>query len=546
VELQIGARAYVRAWARTQLGLASLEPDLQLRVTTGYLSVDLRRLDPGHTVEVDTPNAAFTIEHPGYYRINVAEGRTSFITRRGGRATVTTASGAAASVAPSEEVVVEGTDSPQVSTYVAPELDVWDRWNYARTDALIDSLSSRYVPSGVYGIDDLDHHGSWRVVETYGQVWVPTGVAADWVPYSTGSWTWDPYYGWTWVDVAPWGWAPYHYGRWVYVSKVWAWAPGPMVVRPVYAPALVAFFSPRVGISVGITGPALGWVALGWGEPIIPWWGPSGFVGVPWWFGWGGPRVVNNVVISHTTVVHVHEINVYRNAGVRHAVTVIPRDRFGRGPVSRTRVRVDAGHVEPIRGKLDLAPARASLVPDQVRGVRPPEAARQRPVVATRAPEDPARWLKPQGIPEPAKTPGASPRLVPSPPRAGGAEAPPRPPFGASKIERQRTAPPPRPDRARPPASTPPAKAAAPRVQAPAPPPATGSPTRPTPTAPRAGPRGTAPATRTEAPPSRSRALPGEPANRLFPGRASPAPKTPGGAAPSSAKTPSAGAQPGR
>ena len=81
VELQVGARAYVRAWGRTQLGLASLEPDfVHIKITTGYVSLDLRRLDPGHTVEVDTPNAAFTIEHTGYYRVNVADSRTSFIT----------------------------------------------------------------------------------------------------------------------------------------------------------------------------------------------------------------------------------------------------------------------------------------------------------------------------------------------------------------------------------------------------------------------------------------------------------------------------------
>ena len=47
-----------------------------------------------------------------------------------------------------------------------------------------------------------------------------------------------PIYGWTWVDTAPWGWAPYHHGRWVHVNGYWGWAPGPAVVRPVYAPGL--------------------------------------------------------------------------------------------------------------------------------------------------------------------------------------------------------------------------------------------------------------------------------------------------------------------
>jgi hypothetical protein len=556
VEVQIGARAYVRAWGRTQLGLASLEPDfVQIKVTAGYVSLDLRRLDPGHTVELDTPHAAFTIERAGYYRVNVAEGRTSFITRRGGRATVTSATGTAAALAPSEEAIVEGADGATVSTYVAPELDAWDRWNYARTEALLGSLSSRYVAEDVYGIDDLDHHGSWRVVETYGAVWVPTGMPVGWAPYATGSWTWDPYYGWTWVDAAPWGWAPYHYGRWVHLSGVWAWAPGPLVVRPVYAPALVAFLGPRVGITVGVGVPPIGWVALGWGEPIIPWWGPVGFVGAPRWVGWGGPRIVNNVVITHTTVVHAHDIRVYRNTGERHAVTAVPRDRFGHGPVPRARVTVKPGDLEPFRGKPDVAPARASLAPATARGVRPPDETLRRPVVATRPPADPAQWLKPHGIPEPAKTPAASPRLVPTPRRTG--ESPERPPFGPSTIERPRPSTPPKPGQAQPrspgtratapqpassrpspgptpPGSTPPSKAGEPKGQpSPAPPAARGQ-TQPSP-APRAAPPA-APAPRAQPPRAPAPSLPGEPANRVFPGRSSQAPAR---VAPPSATTPS-------
>jgi hypothetical protein len=545
LELQIGARAYGRAWARTHVGVASLEPDfVQLRLTTGFLSLDLRRLDPGHTVELDTPNAAFTIEHPGYYRIDVTGGHTSFITRRGGRAMVTLPDGTTAAVAASEQLVVEGTEHPRMFTYVVPELDAWDRWNYARTDALIDSLSSRYVPPGVYGVDDLDYHGAWRVVETYGAVWVPTGVPVGWVPYSVGSWQWDFFFGWTWVDAAPWGWAPYHYGRWVLLSGVWAWAPGPVVVRPVYAPALVAFLGPRVGVSIGVAGPAVGWVALGWGEPVIPWWGSAGFIGVPRWLGWGGPRIVNNVVIPRTTIVHAHDVKTYRHADVRHAVTVVPRDRFGRGPVPSTRIAVDPGHLEPIRGKPDIAPARRSLVPDTVRGVRPPDDAIRRPVVATRPPVDPAPRLEEQGIAGTRKTPAVPPRLVTPPARTGRPGATPRPPFGESTVERSRPAPPPSPGRAQPPtgttrapssrapavqkpgaaqpspratppATTPPAKAPAPKVQAP-------EAQRPAP--PRLEPRATPPAPRAQTPAPRSRALPGEPANRVFPGQSGAAP----------------------
>ena len=287
LEVQIGARAFVRTWANTQVGLANQEPDfLQFKVTTGTASFDLRSIEPGHTVEVDTPNAAFTIERAGYYRVDVTGQRTALIIRRGGRATMTPATGEATVIAPSEEVVIEGTSSPQVASYASPPLDAWDRWNYARTDHLLDAVSARYVSSEAYGVSELDRYGAWRVVPTYGSVWVPTGMPSAWAPYSTGSWTLDPFYGWTWVDTAPWGWAPYHYGRWVFVDGFWAWAPGPVVVRPVYAPALVAFFGgPSVGVNISIGGPVVGWVALGWGEPIVPWWGPAGFIHEPSWRG---------------------------------------------------------------------------------------------------------------------------------------------------------------------------------------------------------------------------------------------------------------------
>jgi len=140
------------------------------------------------------------------------------------------------SIATSEQVALAGGVAPTVQTFVAPEQDVWDRWNYARTEALVDTVSARYVPQTVAGVDDLDQHGNWRVVPEYGSVWVPEGVATDWAPYTTGRWVWDPRFGWSWVDTASWGWAPYHYGRWVHLDRVWAWAPGPVVLRPVYAP----------------------------------------------------------------------------------------------------------------------------------------------------------------------------------------------------------------------------------------------------------------------------------------------------------------------
>ena len=113
LELQIGARAFARAGENTQLGLTSLEPDfLQLRVTSGHVSLDLRSLKAGQSLELDTPNAAFTVERSGYYRVEVDGETTTFTSRRGGHATVTPAAGESAAIGASEQVVVNGGDAP--------------------------------------------------------------------------------------------------------------------------------------------------------------------------------------------------------------------------------------------------------------------------------------------------------------------------------------------------------------------------------------------------------------------------------------------------
>ena len=94
LEIQVGARAFVRGGEDTQLGVSNLDPDfLQLRVVSGHVSLDLRTVKTGMTIELDTPHAAFTIENAGYYRVEVSDQNTSFTTRRGGRASVTPASG---------------------------------------------------------------------------------------------------------------------------------------------------------------------------------------------------------------------------------------------------------------------------------------------------------------------------------------------------------------------------------------------------------------------------------------------------------------------
>ncbi len=80
----------------------------------------------------------------------------------------------------------------------------------------------------------LSPYGDWVNVGDYGMCWRPSGVGADWQPYTFGHWVWTDY-GWTWVSGYSWGWAPFHYGRWfVDPAYGWVWVPG-----YVWAPAWV-------------------------------------------------------------------------------------------------------------------------------------------------------------------------------------------------------------------------------------------------------------------------------------------------------------------
>lgn len=340
LELQVGARAFVRGGAEARIILDRREPDfLEFKVSAGTVALDMRQIEPGRMVVVETPQGSFNIEDEGYYRLNVDGQGTHFTTRRTGKALVVLHNGERIPIQPNESITVPGDGGARIIARRAPSLDEWDQWNYSRTDQFLAAENSRYVPPEVYGANDLDHYGTWIVTSAYGPVWRPHGVAVGWVPYSTGAWVSDPYYGWTWVDTAPWGWAPYHYGRWVFVNSYWCWAPGPRVARPVYAPALVAFFgAPGVRVGIGVGGSAVGWVALGWGEPLVPWWGRPGFIHQPWWGGWGGPHCVNNKVIRRGAVVKASHLNVYQNMHRHDAMVVVDKNRFGHGFVAGSHV----------------------------------------------------------------------------------------------------------------------------------------------------------------------------------------------------------------
>ncbi len=397
LELQIDQRAFVRAGANTQIGLENLESNYtQFKVTAGSVSLDIRDIDSTQTVEVDAPNAALLISHPGYYRIDVEGEHTSFTVRRSGEATITPPDGDSFQILSDEEATLDGTGTPQISTYQAHEMDQWDQWGLSRTDELLNSTSARYVSAGMYGVSDLDEAGNWRQDSEYGNVWVPDHVASDWVPYREGHWAWVDPWGWTWVDDAPWGYAPFHYGRWAKFGASWGWIPGPLRVRPVYAPAMVAFVGGAgfgAAISIG-GGAAVGWFPLGPREV----WVPSYHVSA----GYMTRVNVSNTVVNEVNVRNVYTNvyvnrtvvnNTYVNQRVPGAVVAVRGDAMVSGrAIGAAAIRVppsamaraEVVHAAPV------APERAAVLGGRAPVARgtylPPAAAMNRQVVAKAAP----------------------------------------------------------------------------------------------------------------------------------------------------------------
>ncbi|MGH9591688.1 MAG: DUF6600 domain-containing protein, partial [Bryobacteraceae bacterium] len=227
-----------------------------------------------------------------------------------------------------------------------PPQDDFDRYCAERDRLLADSPSLRYIDDDVAGYADLDTYGNWRPVRDYGAVWFPSQVGAGWAPYRDGHWVWQDPWGWTWVDDAPWGFAPSHYGRWVNVSHRWGWIPGPRHVRPVYAPALVAFVSDSgwgASLSIG-GGTPIGWFPLGPREVYMPPYRASHnyFTRVN----------VTNTAVNNTTITNVYNnyssgsanfshLN-YSNRTVAGAVTVVPKSVFVNAqPVQQAAIQID-------------------------------------------------------------------------------------------------------------------------------------------------------------------------------------------------------------
>ena len=375
VELEMGSTV-VRLSRNTEMSVLNLDDHIaQLRVTQGSVVARVRTLAQGDAVEIDTPNGATVVSQPGFYRVDVNEGGdTTSVTVRSGGAELATGNGSFP-LAPGQAASLTGLDSPVYSARAAAATDDFEDWSLTRDRRAETAVSIRYAP-GMIGYSDLDAYGQWQTVAEYGPVWVPR-VAVAWAPYRFGHWVWVEPWGWTWVDDAPWGFAPFHYGRWAHIGPGWAWVPGPIVVRPVYAPALVAFVGgTNWSVSMSLGAQPVGWFPLGPREPFVPAYHVTGVY----------LSAVNYGRVSVTTATYV-------NREVPGAITAVPRDVFvGARPVGAVAVvvRPEAVRTSVMMGTAAIVPERVSIV-GEARGrvYVPPAAVVDRRVVARAVPPPP-------------------------------------------------------------------------------------------------------------------------------------------------------------
>ncbi|WHZ19317.1 MAG: Exonuclease SbcC [Rhodanobacteraceae bacterium] len=341
--------------------------NVQIELSQGTLNLAVRQLAQGENFEVDTPTVAFVASTPGVYRIDDnPSGTGSMVTVFRGSGTVYGENGASRQV--EEGTSYRFNDSALASVDVTglPQEDDFDRFCAARDTNYqrYAQQQQQYIPPDMIGGDDLYQYGQWNDTPEYGNVWYPSSVPTGWAPYRYGHWAWIDPWGWTWVDNEPWGFAPFHYGRWVYVGDRWGWMPGPVDVRPVYAPALVAFIGGSglsLSISIGGGGP-VGWFPLGPRDVYTPWFPAS-------------RNYFTNVNVTNIRNVYVNKTVINNFYGDYRAGRVPPRG--GRDYAYRTMpgavtavprdVFTDARPVHPAVLRLDrtqLARTQIAMRPD--------------------------------------------------------------------------------------------------------------------------------------------------------------------------------------
>ncbi len=283
-ELEAGQLA-VRLGGGTDLTVSALSDTVaQFGLAAGAVHLRSFTLPAETVIELDSPDAAVTVLEPGDVRVDVdVAGHTTTVTVVNGRVQVDSPAGSQILTA-GQRVRLHGGDPAAGDTaYTEPlppaETDLLDSFSGTRDTAYASGTdaASGYLSPDTVGGADLASFGSWDSSND-GPIWYPV-VAVGWRPYCFGHWRYIHPWGWTWIGNEPWGFAPFHYGRWALHGGRWGWIPGSPVVRPVYAPALVAFAGGTrfaaaqgypAGANAGHGGGIAAWFPLGPREPYLP------------------------------------------------------------------------------------------------------------------------------------------------------------------------------------------------------------------------------------------------------------------------------------
>lgn len=268
-ELQAGLLV-ARMGGTTDLTVTAMTDTLaQFGLGQGSLHLISYALDPDGTIELDTPNVALTVLAAGDVRVNVDPvGQFTDVRVLSGVVQVD-GNGLQQTLGAGQAARFSGFSAVSVQWLQARSTDALDDFSKQRDQAYQsgESAEQSYLNMDTVGAADLYQYGIWLPQADYGNVWFPAGVPEGWQPYCYGRWTWVAPWGWTWIEAEAWGFAPFHYGRWAIFGGRWGWIPGPPVVHPVYAPALVVFVHAGNGVSA--------WFPLGPKEPYAPWYHSS-------------------------------------------------------------------------------------------------------------------------------------------------------------------------------------------------------------------------------------------------------------------------------
>ncbi|MFN0302531.1 MAG: DUF6600 domain-containing protein [Burkholderiales bacterium] len=321
-EVRIGSTA-VRLDRDSELEFSRLDDEhIRVRLLAGRMMLRVKSRDNLQEFEVRTPHGRALFEDVGRYQFDTRGERDSTgLTVYQGAARFDFAERSIL-ILSGRRAEVWGALGAMDARVMAAFRDEFDDWSLARDRRDDHSRSVRYVSQDMTGYDELDEHGEWREIPEHGAVWIPhmNAVPEDWAPYRWGRWAWVDPWGWTWIDSAPWGFAPFHYGRWVHHHGSWAWAPGAIGRRPVYAPALVGWVG-RPGAAVSTSfGPSVGWFPLAPREVYYP------------------AYPCTPLYVQRMNITHAHNIGAiqahhggtpnsprrYHHASIPHAVTLVP------------------------------------------------------------------------------------------------------------------------------------------------------------------------------------------------------------------------------